>query len=226
MIIAAAAAVSFLGLAQIADAKPRDSSGMKRIVVLGDSLSDGFQLSRDEAYPALIAGKLRAAGLNFEVVNASVSGDTSDGGLRRLPAYLRRKIDILVIELGVNDAFRGVAVDQIRANLQAIVDRTQVESPNVAIVIVGMHFATSGDDDYVRSFGEMYAQLATKNNATLVPSLLQGVAGDPTLNLPDRVHPNAAGHLILAENVWRVLEPMARRVAEKKLLARTFYHPE
>ena len=188
---------------------------MKRIVVLGDSLSDGFRLSRDEAYPALIAKKLSAAGLSYEVMNASVSGDTSAGGLRRLPDYLQTKIDILVLELGVNDAFRGVGVDQIRANLQAIIDRTRAKNPNVAIVIVGMNFVTDGSDDYVRAFGEMFGQLATKNNAALVMSLLEGVGGNPSLNLPDRVHPNAAGHVILAKNVWRVLEPVARRVAAK-----------
>jgi len=206
-------AAMLIAQAQTANARPNESSRMKRIVVLGDSLSDGFRLSRDEAYPALITAKLRAAGLKFEVVNASVSGDTTAGGLRRLPTHLRKPIDILVVELGVNDAFRGVPVNQIRANLQAIIDRTRAANPNVAIIIAGMQFATYGDDDYVRAFGEMFAQLAKENKAALVPTLLQGVAGDPSLNLPDRVHPNAAGHLILADNVWRVLEPVAREVA-------------
>ena len=213
--ITCTAAALVLLAPSIAQARPHESSRMKRIVVLGDSLSDGFRLSRDEAYPALIAKKLSAAGLSYEVMNASVSGDTSAGGLRRLPDYLQTKIDILVLELGVNDAFRGVGVDQIRANLQAIIDRTRAKNPNVAIVVVGMNFVTDGSDDYVRAFGEMFGQLATKNNAALVMSLLEGVGGNPSLNLPDRVHPNAAGHVILAKNVWRVLEPVARRVAAK-----------
>ncbi len=213
--ITCTAAALVLSVLSTAQARPHESSRMKRIVVLGDSLSDGFRLSRDEAYPALIAKKLNDAALDFEVVNASVSGDTSAGGLRRLPAYLRKKIDILVIELGVNDAFRGVAIDQIRANLQSIIDLARGENPKVAVVVVGMHFVTTGDDDYVRAFAEMFGQLATKNGAALVMSLLEGVGGNPSLNLPDRVHPNAAGHVILAENVWRVLEPVARRVAGK-----------
>lgn len=207
-------AAIFFGQSQTAHARPRESSGMKRILVLGDSLSDGFRLSRDEAYPALLAGKLRVAALKFEVVNASVSGDTSAGGLRRLPDCLHPRVDILVLELGVNDAFRGVGVDQIRGNLQAIIDKTCAANPSVAVVVVGMQFSTYGNDEYVRAFGEMFGSLATQNRATLVPSLLQGVAGDPTLNFPDRVHPNAAGHRILVENVWRVLEPVARKIAK------------
>lgn len=210
---AALAAILILSQLQTAEAKRHESSRVKRILVIGDSLSDGFRLNRDQAYPALLTEKLRAARLDFEVVNASVSGDTSAGGLRRLPTYLRKKIDIMVVELGVNDAFRGIGVDQIRANLQAIIDKTHAENSNVALVVVGMQFPSDGNDDYVPAFGEMFGQLASSNGAALVPSLLAGVAGDPTLNLPDRVHPNAAGHRILAENVWRVLEPVARNVA-------------
>ena len=213
--ITCTAAALVLSVISTAHARPHESSGMQRIVVLGDSLSDGFRLSRAEAYPALLAQKLGAAGLSYEVVNASVSGDTSAGGLRRLPNYLQNKIDILVLELGVNDAFRGVAVDQIRTNLQTIIDKTRAKNPNVAIVVVGMNFVTDGSDDYVRAFGQMFSQLAAENHAALVFSLLAGVAGDPTLNLPDRVHPNAAGHRILAENVWRILEPVAREVASR-----------
>lgn len=187
---------------------------MKWILVLGDSLSDGFGLKRSEAYPALLAEKLRAAGLNnYEVGNASASGGTSNGGLRRLPSHLNRKIDIFILELGINDAFRGVPVAEIRKNLQEIIDQVKARNPNVRVVIAGMQLPNYSTDDYVRAFGQMYVDLAAKNQAALVPYLLGSVAGDPALNLPDRVHPNAAGHRILAENVWRVLEPVAREVA-------------
>jgi len=186
---------------------------MKTIFVFGDSLSDGFLLKRTQAYPALLIDKLRDAGLRFEVINASASGDTTDGGLRRLPPHLKRKIDIFILELGINDAFRGATVDEIRNNLQAVIDKVKARNPNARIVIAGMQLPNSSADDYVFAFGNMFSELAAKNKAALVPYLLEGVAGDPSLNLPDGIHPNAAGHRILAENVWRVLEPIARETA-------------
>jgi acyl-CoA thioesterase-1 len=189
------------------------ASTMKTILVLGDSLSDGFQLKRSEAYPALIANKLRDAGLNLQVTNASATGGTTDGGLERLPAHLKRKIDIFILELGLNDAFRGLPVGQIQNNLQQIIDRVKARNPDVRVVIAGMQLPNYGTDDYVSAFGKMFGELATKSGATLVPYLLDGVAGDPSLNLPDGIHPNADGQKILAENVWRVLEPIAREAA-------------
>ena len=202
-----------VGISVLLCALSTSASPMKTILVLGDSLSDGFQLPRSDAYPALIANKLRAAGLNFQVTNASASGGTTEGGLQRLPPHLKRKIDIFILELGINDAFRGVPVDQIRANLQAIIDQVKARNPSVRVVIAGMQLPNYAADDYVSAFGKMFGELATKNGAALVPYLLDGVAGDPLLNLPDGIHPNAAGQRILAENVWRVLEPVARETA-------------
>ncbi len=202
-----------VGISVLLCALSTSASPMKTILVLGDSLSDGFQLPRSDAYPALIANKLRAAGLNFQVTNASASGGTTEGGLQRLPPHLKRKIDIFILELGINDAFRGVPVDQIRANLQAIIDQVKARNPSVRVVIAGMQLPNYAADDYVSAFGKMFGELATKNGAALVPYLLDGVAGDPSLNLPDGIHPNAAGQRILAENVWRVLEPVARQTA-------------
>ena len=204
--------LSLLG-AQSDHAAGPDLLRMKTIFVFGDSLSDGFLLKRTQAYPALLIDKLRDAGLKFEVINASASGDTTDGGLRRLPPHLKRKIDIFILELGINDAFRGTAVHEIRNNLQAVIDKVKARNPNVRIVIAGMQLPNSSADDYVFAFGNMFSELAARNNAALVPYLLEGVAGDPSLNLPDGIHPNAAGHRVLTENVWRVLEPIAREVA-------------
>jgi len=198
----------------------RDSSRVKTILVLGDSLSDGFGLNRSEAYPALIVSKLRAAGLNYDVINASQSGGTSEGGLRRLPPLLKRKINIFILELGINDAFRGLEVDAIRDNLQAIIDRVRQDNPKVRIVIAGMEVPNYAADDYVSAFSRMFEELAQKNGAALVPSLLAGVAGDPALNLPDGVHPNRAGQKVLAENIWQVLEPVAREVSGKSAAMR------
>ena len=202
--------------AQIAHAALRDPSAMKRILVLGDSLSEGFGLTPNRAYPALLTEKLRSAGLNFEIINASASGGTTNGGLVRLPAHLKRKIDIFILELGINDAFRGVPIDEIRSNLQAIIDKVKTRNPNVRVVICGMQLPNYNADSYVFAFGEMFSELATKNHAALVPYLLEGVSGDPSLNLPDGIHPNAAGQRVLAENVWRVLEPIAREVSMQR----------
>jgi len=189
------------------------SSQMKTILVLGDSLSAGFGLKSSEAYPALLAKKLRAAGLNFQVTNASQTGGTTEGGLERLPAHLKRKIDIFILELGINDAFRGVPVDQIENNLQQMIDKVKARNPDVRVLIAGMQLPNYAADDYVFAFGKIFGELAAKNGGSLVPCLLDGVGGDPSLNLPDGIHPNAVGQKILAENVWRVLEPIARKVS-------------
>src|SRR5437867_11567467 len=192
-------------LAQVASA-----AEMKAILVFGDSLSDGFMLKRSEAYPALLAKKLHAAGLNFQVINASAAGGTTEGGLERLPAHLKHRIDIFILELGINDAFRGLSIDQIQSNLQQIMDKVKTRNPTVRVVIAGMQLPNYAGDDYVLAFGKMFSDLAARNNAALVPYLLQGVAGDPSLNLPDGIHPNAAGQRILAEHVWRLLQPIVR----------------
>jgi acyl-CoA thioesterase-1 len=205
---------------QSAEAAKRDPSNVITIVALGDSLTAGYGLSRKQAYPALLSEKMREAGYEFEIVNAGSSGDTTTGGLRRLPAILRahKKIDVLILELGINDAFRGVPIDQIRSNLQAIIDQTRARHPNVAIVVAGMQLPDFSSNDYVGAFGAIFAPLAEKNRATLIPYFLEGIGGNPELNQWDRVHPNAAGQRVLAENVWRVLEPLLRQTREKALL--------
>jgi acyl-CoA thioesterase-1 len=188
-------------------------SPVKRILVFGDSLSDGYGLKRSQAYPALLAAKLDAAGLHYQVINSSATGDTTDSGLSRLPPHLKRKIDIFILELGINDAFRGGPVDEIHKNLQAIADQAKARNPGVRIIICGMQLPNDAAEDYISAFGQMYVDLAAKNHAALLPYLLEGVASDPLLNLPDHIHPNAAGQKILTENVWCVLEPIAREAA-------------
>jgi len=211
----------FLGIFLLAlSFQTLDAAHPKTILVFGDSLSDGFMLKRSEAYPALLAKKLRAADLNFQVINASAAGGTTEGSLERLPPHLKHRIDVFILELGINDAFRGLSIDQIQTNLQQVIDKVKARNPTVRVVIAGMQLPNYAEDDYVSAFGKMFSDLATRNNAALVPYLLQGVAGDPSLNLPDGIHPNAAGQRILAENVWRVLEPVAREVAVMQSEAR------
>src|SRR6478609_9955142 len=166
------ALLAFLSV-QSAEPATRDPSRVITIVALGDSLTAGFGLSRKQAWPALVAEKMRSAGYEFEVVNAGSSGDTTSGGLQRLPSILRahKKIDVFILELGINDAFRGIPVDQIRANLQTIIDQVRAGYPNAAVVIAGMQLPDYTSDDYVGAFGRIFAGLAEKNRAVLLPYL-------------------------------------------------------
>ena len=164
----------------------------------------------------LLVEKLRPIGPNFRVINASASGSTTEDGLHRLPTHLEHPVDIFVLELGVNDAFQGIPVEQTYANLQSMIDQVKTCNPNATVVIVGMQFPIAAlYSEYVAAFVKIFGELAQKNHAALVPNLLEGVVGDPKLNLPDRIHPNAAGHKVLVENVWRVLEPIAWEVGSK-----------
>jgi acyl-CoA thioesterase I len=182
------------------------SSKIPTVLVLGDSLSAGYGLARTDAYPALLSAKAAALGQPLRILNAGVSGDTSAGGLRRLPRLLDRPIDVLIVELGINDIFRGVPVAEIAANLQKIIDLTRARYPGVRVIVAGMQLPETSVDDSLTAFGLMYGELARRNSAELVPFLLEGVAGNPAFNLPDLIHPNARGQEILATNVWPVLE--------------------
>jgi len=194
-------------------ARATDPSQMKTILVFGDSLSEGVAITPRQAWPMLLVKKLRPIGPNFRVINASASGGTTEGGLRRLPPHLEHPIDIFILELGINDAFNGISLEQTSANLQSIIDQVKARNPNASIVIVGIQFPIAApDSEYAAGFVKMFGELAAKNHAALVPNLLEGVVDDPKLNLPDGIHPNAAGHKVLVENVWRVLEPIAREV--------------
>jgi acyl-CoA thioesterase I len=201
---------------QVDCAPAADPSQMKTIFVFGDSLSEGLGISPRQAWPMLLVEKLRPLGPNFRVNNASASGSTTEGGLRRLPPHLEHSIDIFVLELGINDAFNGIPIERTRANLQSIIDQVKERNPDALVVIVGMQFPIAApDSEYAAAFVKMFGDLAEKNHAALVPNLLDGVVGDPKLNLTDRIHPNAAGHKVLLENVWRVLQPIAREMAPK-----------
>jgi acyl-CoA thioesterase I len=202
--------------AQPGCARATDPSQVKTIFVFGDSLSEGPAISPRQAWPMLLVEKLRPIGPHFRVINASASGSTTEGGLHRLPQHLQRSVDIFILELGINDAFHGIPLEQTRANLQSIIDQVKARNPSASIVIVGIQFPIAApDSEYAAAFEKTFAELAEKNHAALVPNLLEGVVGDPKLNLPDRIHPNAAGHKILVENVWHVLEPIAREAASK-----------
>jgi acyl-CoA thioesterase-1 len=180
----------------------------KRIVFLGDSLTAGLGVERNEAFPSLVAEKIRAAGLPFEVENAGLSGDTSAGGLRRIDWLLQRPIDILVVELGANDGLRGLDLKSMKANLQAIIDKAKAKNAAVKIVLAGMQVPPNLGAEYAAGFQRVFNELAHDNNAILIPFLLEGVGGQPDLNQADGIHPTVAGHAIVADNIWKILRPL------------------
>ena len=200
----------FLSDSRLPDARAAETPA-KSLVFLGDSLTAGFGVQPTEAFPALIAEKIRATNLPFEVQNAGLSGDTSAGGLRRIDWVLQRPIDVLFIELGANDGLRGLDLKSMKANLQAIIDKAKAKNPSVKIILAGMQVPPNLGPEYAAGFRSVFADLARENNATLIPFLLEGVGGQRELNQPDLIHPNPAGHRIIADLVWRTLEPILRK---------------
>ena len=180
----------------------------KTIVFLGDSLTAGQGVKPQQAFPALVQDKIRERGLRFEVVNAGIGGDTTAGGLRRLEWLLQRPIDVLVLELGGNDGLRGLPVGSIKANLQAMIDKAKAKNPQVRIVVAGMQMPPNLGAEYAEAFREVFHDVAKENNAAMIPFLLEGVGGLREHNQPDLIHPNPLGHKIIADVVWKTLEPL------------------
>jgi acyl-CoA thioesterase-1 len=180
----------------------------KTILFFGNSLTAGYGLEPAQAFPALIQEKLDSAKLNYKVINAGLSGETSAGGKSRISWVLRQPIDVFVLELGANDGLRGIPLASTRQNLQAILDTVRQKSPGAQLVIAGMQLPPNLGAAYTGEFREIFGELARKNNATLIPFLLEGVGGVPGLNQPDGIHPTAEGHRIVSQNVWQVLAPV------------------
>lgn len=182
--------------------------GRPRIVALGDSLTAGLGLDPTQAYPALLQRRLDEAGLEYEVVNAGVSGDTSAGGLRRLDWAFDGDVRVLLVALGGNDALRGLPADELARNLSEIIERAQAKK--ITVILAGMEAPTNFGRSYIVSFHRVYPELARKYQVALVPFLLQGVAGIEALNQHDGIHPTLEGARIVADNVWAALEPVLR----------------
>jgi acyl-CoA thioesterase-1 len=176
-----------------------------RIVVLGDSLTAGLGLDPAEAYPAVLQQMVDRAGLQYEVVNAGISGDTSAGGLRRLDWALDGDVKVLIVALGANDGLRGLSTDELAANLSAIVEAA--EAKGIEVVLAGMEAPPNFGQDYTAAFRAVYPRVAKQHGVALIPFLLDGVAGVSALNQRDGIHPTAAGARRVAENVWSVLAP-------------------
>jgi acyl-CoA thioesterase-1 len=188
----------------------RPSPPRPSVVFLGTSLTAGYGIDPEKAYPALIQQKIDSAGLDYRVVNAGVSGETSAGARRRIDWVLQEPPAALVVETGANDGLRGLPADSLRANIQAIFDRAKALRPPPKLVLIGMRMPPNYGRAYSQSFETLYPDLARANGAALVPFLLQGVGGIATLNQQDGVHPTAEGQARMAETVWKVLEPVLR----------------
>lgn len=181
------------------------------ILFFGDSLTAGYGLDdpTTQAFPGVIQDMLADSGLPHRVTNAGLSGETSSGGIRRIDWILRQPVAVFILELGGNDGLRGLPLDLLQDNLLKIIDRVRAKNPDVVVLIAGMQMPPSMGD-YAPKFAAIYPNLAARSNATLIPHLLEGVGGVPSLNLPDGIHPTPAGHAIVAKNVWTILEPLLK----------------
>jgi acyl-CoA thioesterase-1 len=178
------------------------------VLFVGTSLTAGLGLDPEEAYPALVQRKIDEAGLRYRVVNAGVSGETSAGARRRMGWLMRQPVAVLVVETGANDGLRGQDPEATRQNIQAILAEARRQQPPPKLVLAAMEALPNYGQVYRRQFRAIYPDLAKANGATLVPFLLDGVAGEAKLNQPDGVHPTAEGQEVVAENVWRALRPL------------------
>ena len=185
-------------------------STKKTILFFGNSLTAGYGVSPTEAFPALIGRRIDSLHLPYQVVNAGLSGETTAGGKSRIGWVLRTRVSIFVLELGANDGLRGLPLAGTMANLQAIIDSVKTRYPDARIVVAGMQTLPNMGADYGAAFSAIFPKLATANHAALIPFLLQNVGGIPQLNQGDGIHPTAAGHKIVAENVWQILAPLLK----------------
>ena len=190
--------------------------GKVTVLFFGTSLTAGYGLDPAEAFPNLISQKAAAAGFPITAVNAGLSGETSAGALRRIGWTLQRRADIVVVETGGNDALRALDADSLEANLAGIVSRIRSAQPSAKILLAVMEAPPNLGSVYTARFRSAYAEVARRNGLTLVPFLLDGVAGERDLNQPDGVHPNVRGEGIVADNVWRVLRPVVEEVYESR----------
>lgn len=183
------------------------ASADKNIIFFGNSLTAGYGLEQPSgAFPALIQNRIDSLNYPYKVINAGLSGETTAGGKSRIDWILKQPVSIFVLELGGNDGLRGIPISETRQNLQEIIDRVKAKNPDVKIVLAGMQVPPNMGKKYAVEFQAVYRELAEKNNTALIPFILEGVGGVQELNQPDGIHPTAAGHKILADNVWAVLK--------------------
>lgn len=185
-------------------------------LVLGDSLTAAYGLDRSEGWPALLENRLAAAGRNWRVVDAGVSGDTTAGGRRRVSWLLRQPVDVFMVALGGNDALRGLPPEATEENLDAILQAVRRQRPTARLMIAGMLAPPNLGPAYEEAFAAVYPRVAQRHDAVLIPFMLEGVAGVPALNLPDGIHPNAEGQKVVEAHLWSHLDPILRTVEARR----------
>lgn len=192
-------------------AKPEAKQEEKVIIFFGNSITAGYQLDMDDAFPAIIQDYLDSLGYDYQVINAGLSGETTASGKNRISWVLRTTPDIFFLELGPNDGLRGLPLQETPKNLQAIIDTVKAANPDVKIIIAGMEVPPNLGQDYTEKFRSIFPKLAKENDAVLIPFLLDGVAGNPELNLSDGIHPTPEGHEMVADTVWNYLKPLLEK---------------
>ncbi|PRX55349.1 arylesterase [Flagellimonas meridianipacifica] len=183
-----------------------EETSEKVILFFGDSLTAGYGLELEEAFPALIQNRLDSLGLEYTVINSGLSGETTSGGRNRLDWVLNQKVDVFVLELGANDGLRGIPLTETLKNLQAMIDVVKKKNVDTKIILAGMQIPPNMGPEYTTEFRKIFPELAEENQIALIPFLLDGVAGIPELNLEDGIHPTPEGHQIVRDNVWSVLK--------------------
>ncbi|MEZ4917950.1 MAG: arylesterase [Saprospiraceae bacterium] len=191
--------------------EPKNVKRLKNIVFFGTSLTAAYNLEQDQGYPALVQNKIDSLGLPYRCINAGVSGETTADGLSRINWILDQQVDVFVMELGANDALRGLPLKESKRNMVTILEQVKQRHPAAKLVIAGMQAPPNLGEEYTKSFRELFVIVSAKYNAELIPFLLEGVAGEPELNLEDGIHPNVEGQKIVANNVWTVLEPLLKK---------------
>ncbi|GGZ34886.1 hypothetical protein GCM10007049_30360 [Echinicola pacifica] len=189
---------------------PEQNSEKKTILIFGDSMTAGYGVEKEEAFPALVQDAIDTLNLDFQVINGGLSGETSAGGLTRIDWFMEDEPAIFVLELGGNDGLRGIDLSETKKNLQQIIDKVKTKYPATEIVLAGMQIPPNMGKTYSEEFRDMFPALAKNNDLVLIPFLLDGVGGDPKLNQADGIHPTPEGHKIIAKTVWKYLEPIVR----------------
>lgn len=188
----------------------QSQSGNQSILFFGDSITAGYGIEQDQAFPALIQQKIDSLGWNFSVRNGGLSGETSAGGVRRIDWMLQKEVDVFVLELGGNDGLRGIDMKSTEQNLQEIIDKVQKKYPDAAIILAGMQVPPNLGNEYTRQFKNIYPRLSQSNGIPLIPALMENVGGKSNLMQADGLHPTVRGHKLIADTIWKTLKPILR----------------
>ncbi len=188
--------------------EPASKNTTNNVLIIGDSITAGYGLQTEQAFPAILQDKVDELGWDFTIVDGGLSGDTSAGGLRRINWLLKQPVDVFILELGGNDGLRGTSPEATEQNLQGIIDRVKEKNPDAKIILAGMQIPPNLGQEYTAKFRDIFPTLAERNDALLIPFILEGVGGVSSLMQADGIHPTAEGHQKVAENVWEVLGPV------------------